>query len=259
MFTILVESRASRTRHPRGAATSIALHAALVTGAIIITGTKSVVATTTPPPRYTVLYRAPLVSRPVTPPASSATPHQAAAPSLPRPVDVVIPPPAAIGATIHPVDIAIHAAPPTRSPAHAAASTGASSPFGLDGGVSRAGDPIDASVSGPCPRVLGAPPAPRYPEVLRASGVAGRVVVRFVVDTLGRAELADVSVLESGHALLSAAVMEALPRFRFAPGEVAGRRVRTMVQMPFVFELGGGGRDESATRADDPNDVGVKR
>ena len=80
------------------------------------------------------------------------------------------------------------------------------------------------------PRMIGSAAPPRYPVVLRESGVPGRVVVRFVVDTMGRAELGDVVIVEATHALFVDTVKNALERYRFTPGAVEGRKVRTMVQ-----------------------------
>lgn len=87
------------------------------------------------------------------------------------------------------------------------------------------------------PRLLGRAIEPRYPTALRESGVQGSVVVQFVVDTLGRVDASAVQVIQSPHALFTESVREALARYRFAPGEVAGRRVATRVQIPFEFKL----------------------
>jgi protein TonB len=78
---------------------------------------------------------------------------------------------------------------------------------------------------------------PRYPSSLRDAGVQGRVVVQFVVDTLGRAEMAELQVVETPHALFVESVRAALSHYRFSPGEAGGRKVRTRVQVPFDFRL----------------------
>ena len=57
--------------------------------------------------------------------------------------------------------------------------------------------------------------SPRYPESLRQAGISGRVVIRFVVDTLGSIDMTSVQVLESTHDVFSSAVREALPRLSF--------------------------------------------
>ena len=111
-------------------------------------------------------------------------------------------------------------------------------PIGGGGpGIPTPGGVVDVGVVERIPRILGGAPAPRYPGALRVSGVSGRVVVRFVVDTVGRAELDDVVVMEATHALFAEAVKSALGLYRFSPGEFGGRKVRTMVQLPFTFTL----------------------
>lgn len=78
---------------------------------------------------------------------------------------------------------------------------------------------------------------PRYPEVLRNAGVSGRVVIHVVVDTLGRAEMNTLQVMESTHDAFSATVREAVGRMRFTPAEANGQRVRMLVEMPFDFQI----------------------
>jgi protein TonB len=80
-------------------------------------------------------------------------------------------------------------------------------------------------------------PTPRYPEVLRSSGVEGQVVAVFIVDQQGRAEEASIRFARSDSPLFEEAVRVALRRMRFAPAEVGGVKVRQLVQMPFVFTL----------------------
>lgn len=78
---------------------------------------------------------------------------------------------------------------------------------------------------------------PRYPEVLRNSGVEGRVTAQFIVDEHGRTEEASLRFLQTDNQLFQDAVRAALRRMRFIPAEVGGRTVRQLVQMPFVFTL----------------------
>jgi periplasmic protein TonB len=78
---------------------------------------------------------------------------------------------------------------------------------------------------------------PNYPDMLRNAGVEGEVVVQFVVDTTGRADMSTYRVVRSTHELFSNAVRQNLPGIRFYPAEVGGRKVRQHVQMPFVFSL----------------------
>jgi len=77
--------------------------------------------------------------------------------------------------------------------------------------------------------------SPRYPEILLSAGVEGQVLGQFVVDTLGRVESGSFKVIRSDHDLFSAAVEEAVPAMRFFPAEVGGRKVKQLVQQPFIF------------------------
>jgi protein TonB len=80
-------------------------------------------------------------------------------------------------------------------------------------------------------------PAPRYPDILKSAGVEGEVVVAFVVDTTGRADIGSLKILKSTHELFAAAVRTALPQMRFLPAEVGGKKVKQLVQQPFAFNI----------------------
>jgi len=81
--------------------------------------------------------------------------------------------------------------------------------------------------------------APRYPVELKASGVQGEVLAQFIVDTLGMPDMDSFKVLRSHHGRFTDAVREALPDMRFTPAEMNGRKVRQLVQQPFVFAIAG--------------------
>jgi protein TonB len=80
-------------------------------------------------------------------------------------------------------------------------------------------------------------PRPRYPEPLRAAGIEGRAVLRFVVDTLGRVEGGSATVVQATHPAFGDAALAALPAMRFRPAEAGGRRVRQLVELPIDFVL----------------------
>jgi len=116
----------------------------------------------------------------------------------------------------------------TTSPTGVNSGEGATAPTG---GTFRA-DQVEKQVS----VVPGSQP-PRYPEILRSSGVEGQVTALFVVDETGRAEEDSVRFVRSDNPLFEDAVKQALHRMQFVPAEIAGRRVRQLVLMPFVFTL----------------------
>ncbi len=78
---------------------------------------------------------------------------------------------------------------------------------------------------------------PRYPDILRSAGVEGKVTAQFEVDTTGRVVIATFRVINTDHALFETAVRNALPLMRFIPAEIGGRKVRQLVQQPFVFAI----------------------
>lgn len=78
---------------------------------------------------------------------------------------------------------------------------------------------------------------PNYPNQLRAANIEGQVVAKFVVDTNGRADMRTFEIIKSDHDLFTNAVRNALPNFRFFAAELGGRKVKQLVQMPFVFSL----------------------
>jgi protein TonB len=235
MFTTLLESRAPRTRRAGGTVASVLVHGSLIAGAVALTWTRPVVATPAPPtPRDSLIFiipREPVPHAPTTARPGPPLPpnHTFRPPTIEFngvvPTDI---PPVDLGATvIPPEDVIIGRGGRIGEPAGGLTSgTGVGAPGGVIGerDVDRA------------PRVLGDPPRPRYPDALRAAGITGRVVVQFVVDTLGRAE-PGMEVVDGGRQEFVDAVRAALPRFRFTVGEMAGRRVRTRVQVPFDFSL----------------------
>lgn len=78
---------------------------------------------------------------------------------------------------------------------------------------------------------------PTYPEILKNAGVEGKVVVQFVIDTAGRADMSTFKVTESSHPKFTEAVTAAVRAARFLPAEVGGHRVRQQVLWPFNFTI----------------------
>jgi hypothetical protein len=90
---------------------------------------------------------------------------------------------------------------------------------------------------------------PGYAEELQVNGVAGDLVMQFIVDTTGRAEMATVKdVWPSDRPRLTGekgeyyesfrkAIVRSIARDRFEPARIGGCKVRQLVQMPFGFRL----------------------
>jgi periplasmic protein TonB len=234
MLNVLLESKAARPRRVGSTITSAVLHAGLIAAAVALTLPGPVDAkgrNTVRPPK--VIWVAPAASRRPAPPEYARAPVAVVEAPDPRRLIITVPkivpdqlPPILDGAVPPPDEIAIGRGVRTASP------IGGDLP-----GLAGNGAAIDERNVDRAPRVLGNAPEPRYPATLRDAGVQGRVVVQFVVDTLGRAELDGLQVVESAHPQFLESVRVALARYRFTVGEAGGRKVRTRVQIPFDFTL----------------------
>lgn len=238
MFATLIESAHRRERHPVEVVLSVTLHVGLIVAAVAVTDTLGRVAIAKPLTE-TVRFVEPVREKPAPPepvqqPAASAV----AGPTLPKGFQILAAP-LEIPDIIPPADL-------SRSVTNEADFSG----VGVAGGVANGvvGAPLpDAPAAGQPyfeyqveKAVVARPgnPRPSYPEMLRVAGVSGRVLVQYVVDTLGRVESKSVRILDSTHELFTVAVKDVLPRMRFLPAEVGNRKVRMVVQQPFSFTIG---------------------
>ena len=76
---------------------------------------------------------------------------------------------------------------------------------------------------------------PVYPEHLRAANVDGQVLVQFVVDERGVAEMNTFKVIKSTHTDFTEAVRRAISSSSYSPAEIRGHPVKQLVQQPFTF------------------------
>ena len=95
---------------------------------------------------------------------------------------------------------------------------------------------IESQVTSPV-KLVGVTQFPQYPVLLRSAGVSGEVLMQYVVDTTGRVERGSDRALRTSHELFTLAIHELLPRFRFRPAELQGRKVRQVVQQEFTFSV----------------------
>ena len=78
---------------------------------------------------------------------------------------------------------------------------------------------------------------PRYPGAMRAARQEGEVLVQYVVDERGQPRMETFMVITSPHPDFSQAVRRTVTTMTFYPAELAGQRVRQLVQQPFRFSL----------------------
>lgn len=235
MLAVLLESRAAHPRHIGSTLLSALAHGAVIAAVVALTlPGRSSARSALPVGPITVTYVHPIHAAPEASVRRASGPTHAASSRSALPT---VDPPVITTTGLPPIDLSL---PATVSndirigdrghiPGSAIASSGI--PLGSPGDVS------DVSTVDRAPGLVGRALEPRYPPALRSAGVQGRVLAEFVVDTLGRAELATLRFPELPDPRFGDAVREVLARYRFSPGEVAGRKVRTRVEMPFDFRL----------------------
>lgn len=231
MLAVLIESRAARPRHTRSALVSTLAHggiAALVVALSMSARGHVRSSADVHPVRVTFVQPEHQVN-PSAPRTSSSTSSAVVAPHLPV-IEVPILTPVGIPA----VDLAV---PSGTTEFRIGGRSDPGSSLTGSGILPASSEVNDVSAVDRAPRVMGRPVEPRYPSALRSAGVEGRVLAEFVVDTLGGAELATLRFPELPDPRFADAVRDALARTRFLPGEIAGRKVRTRVALPFDFRL----------------------
>jgi len=86
------------------------------------------------------------------------------------------------------------------------------------------------------PEVLSGPRL-EYPDNLRRAGIQGRVVVRVVIDTSGRAERGSVRILSTPHPDFNGPVTEYIEHARFSVPVSSKGHVRACVVLPVDFSV----------------------
>jgi hypothetical protein len=81
-------------------------------------------------------------------------------------------------------------------------------------------------------------PHPRYPPSMRDQHIEGQGLAQFVVRPSGDVDPSSIQFLKATRLEFASAVVQVLPSMHFFPMQIAGCKVATLVQMPFVFGLG---------------------
>lgn len=234
MFDNLIESKPKKERTIGEAIISVVVHVILIAGAAAATKgaaetVKAIVEDTTS-----------FILKPPPPPPPP--------PDEPPPENVVVsnnPPPQGFQTIVPPKDI------PTEIPPVNLTEKFDSKDFsgrGVEGGISK------GVVGGVGPVVTGetftvdqvddpvdylSGPLPRYPPVLKAAGVEGRVVLTFVVSTEGRVEAGSIKVMSSTNKAFEEPAIEAIRKSVFKPARMRGQAVRQLVQQAVAFTISG--------------------
>jgi protein TonB len=76
---------------------------------------------------------------------------------------------------------------------------------------------------------------PQYPFEMRRAGIAGEVLVDFIVDSNG--DVRNAYAARSSQREFESAAVQAVSKWKFRPGKKGGRNVNTHMQVPIVFTL----------------------
>jgi len=222
VFDTLIETKRvrSRKRFLGVGLLSLALHAALIAGAVMATFRAGSGDSRMNVDTSLVYLAQQQVNRPLPPPVALDVPLQGFQ---------TIVAPAAIPTDIPPVNLAEHWDPKDY--------TG----VGVEGGMGSGAVPVGSEVFSEAiveerPSLLSAP-APQYPEVLEEAGIQGRVLIQAVIDTLGRIEPGSLKVLESPNPGFDQPSRNYLLRALFRPARMHGRAVRVLVTQPVLWQL----------------------
>jgi len=143
-----------------------------------------------------------------------------------------------------PIDVALPPLPTVDLPplaplplTHAgAASRERASALGAAAPQPAADDPWNPALVDEAPALLAAR-MPPYPDMLRAAGITGRVVLEAVIDTLGRAEPGSAVVVQSANPGFDGPARQYILGAQFRPARVHGRAVRVLIRVPIDFTL----------------------
>jgi protein TonB len=235
MFNNLLESKPKKPKSPGGAFASLVAHVALIGGVAYASANAAL--NTEEDVQEDVQF---VENKPPEPEQPKEAP--------PPPPDVVVAPPPPQGFQVLTAPVEIPDVIPEIDLSKAVTDEADFSGKGVAGGTSKG---VAGGVPQPIQQdqpyfefqvekpVMAAPnnPAPRYPDMLKSAGIEGEALVQFVVDTTGRADMSTYKVLKASHDMFGVAVRNALPGMRFFPAEVGGRKVKQLVQQPFVFGI----------------------
>lgn len=224
MFAQLLASQPIRQRATAGVATSVTFHGFLVAAAVYATvGTPPMIES----PAATHVVYVPVEPAPApAPPPAQVNPIIAGPPTVSVPFTVPLTLPSVLPTL---PTTGVELAPGTRF--IVGAPTVPVTPSATPGSAYLAAQ-VEVEVA-----LEKNSPVPRFPSALRAAGIEGDARFRFVVDTLGRVELATIERLSATREAFAMAVREALPRMRFRAAQVSGRPVRQLVELPFDFRV----------------------
>jgi protein TonB len=225
MFDELVSSRVKRDVAPARGLVVAAIHGVLIAGAIRATAAGPPPAPSRPQDTIPITFE------------TIQSPNLPSGPSAPGSPEVFVQP---TDLPLAPVDIPTTLPPiipgPPLDPARLRRIVSVGGPGPTRGDSSSLGTVlVAAEVDQPAEAIH--QPKPKYPPALQQAGITGRVVLEFIIDTLGHVEPASIRVVESSNMGFEAAAGETLRRSVFRPARVQGRPVRQRAIQAVGFRI----------------------
>ncbi|MEZ4457734.1 MAG: energy transducer TonB [Gemmatimonadales bacterium] len=231
MFAELIESAPSSRRWAAQSFLSLGFHVAIGAAAVAAGHRIAAEAPTRPQPADIDIYLPPEAPRRMTAPVSAAAPGPAA-PDVPTEL-----PSFAVPVTVPTGIPPVTAAEAPGNPSRFVTAPAGRCAFCSSAAAAPAGDNPWRAESVDEPAAVLLQPEPAYPALLRTAGMSGRVILQFVVDTLGRVERGSVEVVESPHEAFAASATASIEASRFRPARVRGRVVRQLVRQGVTFTV----------------------
>lgn len=236
MFTNLLESKAKKQKRLGGSITSVIFHGAVIVALVIVTANAGIKNEKPKEEKIDFVEVKKDEPKPPEPEKPPPPPDVVVAPPPPKGFQVLSAP-IEIPNIIPDIDLSKKVTDEADFSGKGVAGGVAKGVEGGKGPVPQADQPyFDFQVEKPVVMAPGAQ-GPSYPNMLRSAGIEGQVLAQFVVDTTGRAEMNTFKALKSDNDLFTSAVKTALEKMRFLPAEVGGKKVKQLVQQPFVFSL----------------------
>ena len=232
MFNTLLESRPKKEKRGSGTVFSVVMHSVLIAAAAVATAHAAIKNEKTKEEKIQF--------------AEAPKPEPPPPPKQPPPPDVTVAPPPPKGFQVLTAPVNIPDVLPNVDLSKKVTDEADFSGKGVAGGVAKGKEGgtgvvtdqpyFDFQVEKQAGPVPGSP-TPEYPEMLRSANIEGEVLAQFVVDTSGKVDMPTFKVLKSTNDAFTDAVKRALPRMKFFPAEIGGRKVKELVQQPYAFNL----------------------
>jgi periplasmic protein TonB len=234
MSISLIESEHRSQKSLGGSIVSIAVHACVITLAVYASASAGEVVVKSTIDAVRVVY--PQTPKKSTESGKTAT-HapEIKTPRLPSPHRLVFTPPVIADPPLPPVDPSLSTIDDGMMFGTTTNGDSGAPGAGLAGNLGDSGEPLFAAQVEKPATPRNGNPSPKYPSLLESSRVEGVVLVQFVVDTLGVADMSTFKVLEATNDLFAESTRASLAKWRFAPAEAGGRKVKQIVELPLRF------------------------